>query len=98
MQFLVRTVDQLPADFPTNRRMTLLAKERQRSKELSDAGKLISHWQIPVAGDSLTLWEVSGAQELHEILTALPAAAWSQATVTPVIDRLLRQYAKTTEA
>ncbi|PZU09083.1 muconolactone Delta-isomerase family protein [Sphingomonas sp.] len=94
MQFLVRTVSRLPADFPADRRSDLLARERERSRELSGAGKVLAHWQIPVAGDSLTLWEVSGAQELHELLMALPAAAWVQSSVTPLIDRRLRQHAK----
>ena len=94
MQFLVQTVNLMPPDFPADERGRLLAQEQTRSRELSESGKLVAHWKAPIVGETLTLWEVSGPEELHELLMSLPAAAWAKASATALAPRNLQQHAK----
>ena len=91
MQFLVRTTSVLPRDFPPDEKARLLAQEQDRSRELSEGGKLIAHWKVPLKGETITLWEVSGPAELHEIFMTLPATKWASASVTPLVARNLAQ-------
>ena len=94
MQFLVRTTSALPPDFPAERRERLLTQEQERSKALSESGKLIAHWKVPLAGETITIWEVSSAAELHELVTSLPAAAWAKASATPLVSRNMQQHSR----
>lgn len=94
MLFLVRTTSTMPADFPEDRRAALLEAEQNRSRELSESGKLQAHWKVPLKGESITLWEVSGPEELHQIVMSLPAAAWAKATATPLVPRNLQNHSK----
>lgn len=94
MQFLVRTVNMMPPDFPADERARLLALEQERSKALSAGGKLIGHWKVPLKGETVTLWEVSGPVELHELVSSLPAAGWVKASATALAPRNLQQHAK----
>jgi muconolactone D-isomerase len=94
MQFLVRTLNLMPPDFPAAERERLLALEQERSKSLSESGKLVAHWKVPLKGETVTLWEVSSPEELHELVNTLPAAAWVKATATALAPRNLQQHAK----
>jgi muconolactone D-isomerase len=94
MLFLLRTVSTLPPDFPADKREHLLAQEQSRSKELSESGKLIAHWKVPLKGETVTIWEVSGPAELHELVMSLPAVAWAKASATPLVPRNLQQHSK----
>jgi muconolactone D-isomerase len=94
MLFLVRTISELPSEFPSERRDEFLVQESRRSMELFEAGKLISHWKVPVVGETVTLWNVTDAAELHGLLMALPAAAWARSSVTPLVERNLQQHAQ----
>lgn len=94
MQFLVKLVNLMPPDFPAEERQRLLAQEQERSKALSESGKLIAHWKVPLKGETVTLWEVSGPVELHELVSSLPAAAWVKASATALVPRNLQQHAK----
>ena len=95
MQFLVRTVSAIPPDHPEDKRAFLLAQEKNRSRELSESGKLVAHWRVPLKNETITLWEVSGPAELHEILMSLPAAAWAKASAIALVPRNLQQHART---
>ena len=94
MQFLVRTVSTLPPDFAADERQRLVGLEQARSRELSESGKLVGLWKVPLKNETVSLWEVSGPQELHELVSSLPAAAWAKASATPLIPRNLHQHAK----
>lgn len=98
MLFLARTISDLPASFSAERRAEYVVQEGRRSKELLDAGKLVSHWKVPVSGESITLWDVSDAAELHVLLMGLPAAGWARSSVTPLVQRNLQQHAKPAES
>ena len=45
MEFLVRSENRLPADFPAERRAELRAGERARAMELREAGVLKRLWR-----------------------------------------------------
>jgi muconolactone D-isomerase len=94
VQFLVRTVSLMPADFPADERKRLLADEQERSIALSESGKLLAHWKIPVKRETVTLWDVAGPEELHELVSSLPAAGWAKATATALVPRNLQRHAE----
>jgi muconolactone D-isomerase len=94
VQFLVRTKNMMPPDFPADEQERLLVRERERSKALSESGKLIGHWKVPLKDETVTIWEVSGPEELHELVSSLPAAKWVKASATPLVPRNLQQHAK----
>lgn len=87
MLFLLNMSGALPPEFPIDQRERLLAEEKQRAKELSDGGKLLAHWKVPLANETVTVWEVEDAAEFHEIIMSLPAVAWSKAKVTVLLKR-----------
>ncbi len=94
MQFLVRTVNKMAPDFPAAERERLVAEEQEKSKSLSESGKLIGFWKVPLRSETVTLWEVSGPDELHAIFSSLPAAKWARATATALIPRDLQAHGK----
>ena len=93
MLFLVRTKSLMEPDFAADEREGLLIAERERAQALANDGKLISHWKVPLERETITLWEVPGPQELHEIVSTLPAAKWAKSVATPLVQRNLRQHA-----
>lgn len=93
MQFLVRMQSLLPGDFDPEKRARLVREEEARSRELRESGKLLAHWKIPLARESVTLWEVSEPGELHELVMSLPASVWAKATVTALVPRNLERQA-----
>ena len=89
MQFLVKITSQVPPDMEDDRRKSLIEAERARVTELREQGKLIGVWKVPVVPESITAWEVDDAVELHVLLMSLPAIAWTDATVLPLVQRHL---------
>jgi muconolactone delta-isomerase len=61
----VRILNLMPADFLLAEHDRLPALEQERSKSLSESGKLVAHWKVPLKGEAVTLWEVSSSAELH---------------------------------
>lgn len=94
MQFLVKTTNFFPADFEPEARGKLLASEKARSKELADAGKIIGHWRVPISKESITVWEVADAKELHELAMSLPASQWAHSVATPLVVRNLQKHSE----
>lgn len=92
MQFLVKVTSRLPPDFPQAERSKMLSAEIKRVQELQEQGKLIAVWKVPLTSQSITLWEVQDAMELHLLFTSLPAAAWGNATVFPLVQRNLMPH------
>lgn len=93
MQFLVRTKSLLEPGFPAEQRDRVLAAERERAQALADGGKLIGSWGVPLERETITLWEVADAAELHEVVSTLPGAKWARSVATPLVQRNLRQHA-----
>jgi muconolactone D-isomerase len=94
MQFLVRTTSFLPPDFDADARQQLLAEEKARCSELTEAGKIVGHWRIPISRESVTVWEVVEPGELHELVMSLPASKWAHSVATALVVRNLQNHSK----
>jgi muconolactone D-isomerase len=72
MEFLVRLTAELPHDLAPDVRSTLLEAERQRGLELLEMGALVQIWRLPGQLANVSLYSVSDATELHDLLASLP--------------------------
>lgn len=82
MEFLVRQANRLPlTPEAAELRGRLVQAERARAQELRDQGILIRLWRVPGTRDSIALYEVADATELHDVLSSLPMFPWMEITV-----------------
>jgi len=84
LEFLVRIEVGLPADMPEERRVSLLASESARGRELMEAGELKRIWRIPGRLANFSLYDVTDATVLHDLISSLPLWPWIMATVEPL--------------
>ena len=84
MEFLVRSENRLPPEFPPERRAELRTAERARAMELRKAGVLKRLWRVPGRNATIGLYEAADPAELHDALMSLPQAAWLDVTVEPL--------------
>lgn len=81
MHFLVEAETQLPADMPSADRDALVARETAAGGEHVAAGRLVHIWRLPGRQANLAIWACEDADELHRVLTSLPAWPWMTITV-----------------
>jgi muconolactone D-isomerase len=81
MEFLVRTVNRMPADTPEGLRGELRVAERARAAQLREAGILKRLWRVPGTAEAIGLWEAPDATALHDALTSLPTWTWLEVSV-----------------
>jgi muconolactone D-isomerase len=82
MDFLVEIATELPPDMPDDEREALLARERERGRELRAAGTLTRIWRLPGRPANVGVWSAVDADALHEALTSLPVWRFARVTVT----------------
>lgn len=82
MLFHVQMNVRLPHDMPADIADSLKNTERQRAEDLQRDGKWRYLWRIAGKYSNISLFDVSGPQELHEILTALPLFPFMDIKVT----------------
>ncbi len=84
MLFHVQMDVRLPHDMPTDKADTLKKIERERAHELQKSGKWRHLWRIAGRYANVSIFDVSGAQELHDILSTLPLFPFMEITVSPL--------------
>ena len=84
MEFLVRSENRLPPEFPAERKAELRTAERARAVELRSAGVLKRLWRVPGRNATIGLYEAADPAELHDALMSLPMAPWLDVTVEPL--------------
>lgn len=85
MEFLVRLTPRFPATQTEAERTALLAAERARGSELLAAGKVRRMWRLPGTTSALLLWDVESPDELHSLLSSMPAWQYCDVEVTTVM-------------
>jgi muconolactone D-isomerase len=80
--FAVRMEVHLPADMDPGARAQLLAKERAYSQEQQRVGKWPHIWRIAGQYANLSILDVSGNTELHDLLWNLPLFPYMTIDVT----------------
>ena len=84
MLFAVRMDVHLPPDLDPGARADLLAREKAYSQELQRAGKWPHIWRIAGQYANLSIFDVAGNEELHEILWKLPLFPYLRIDVQPL--------------
>ena len=84
MLFHVQMDVRLPHDMPTEAADKLKSVERERAQELQRSGKWRHLWRIAGQYANVSVFDVSGPQELHDILSGLPLFPFMKIDVTPL--------------
>jgi muconolactone D-isomerase len=84
MLFHVEMIVRLPHDLPTDRADALKKTERERAAELQQSGKWRHLWRIAGHYANISIFDVSGVEELHDILSTLPLFPFMEIAVSPL--------------
>jgi muconolactone D-isomerase len=82
MLFQVEMDVRLPHDLPTEKAEQLKQTERARAQELQRAGIWRHLWRVAGRYSNVSIFDVAGAQELHDILSGLPLFPFMEMRIT----------------
>ncbi|GAA5171446.1 muconolactone Delta-isomerase [Amycolatopsis dongchuanensis] len=85
MLFHVRMDVRLPHDLDPQVKADLVAREKAYSQQLQRAGKWPQLWRIAGEYANFSVFDVDSAEELHELLSALPLFPYLDVEVTPLV-------------
>lgn len=84
MLFHVEMDVRIPHSLPVDTAEKLKATEKARAQELQKSGKWRHLWRIAGRYANVSLFDVSGPQELHDILSSLPLFPYMTMKITPL--------------
>jgi muconolactone D-isomerase len=84
MLFQVEMDVRLPYDFPAEKAEALKHTERARAQELQRAGIWRHLWRVAGRYSNISIFDVSGPQDLHNILSSLPLFPFMDMRITPL--------------
>jgi muconolactone D-isomerase len=84
MLFQVEMDVRLPHDFPAEKAEALKQTERARAQELQRAGIWRHLWRVAGRYSNVSIFDVSGPQDLHDILSGLPLFPFMEIRITPL--------------
>jgi muconolactone D-isomerase len=84
MLFQVEMDVRLPHDFPAEKVEALKQTERARAQELQRAGIWRHLWRVAGRYSNVSIFDVSGPQDLHDILSGLPLFPFMDMRITPL--------------
>jgi muconolactone D-isomerase len=84
MLFHVEMDVRIPHDVPAERAESLKQAERARAQDLQRAGVWRHLWRVAGRYANVSIFDVPGAQELHDILSILPLFPFMEIQVTPL--------------
>jgi muconolactone D-isomerase len=84
MLFQVEMDVRLPYDFPAEKAEALKQTERARAQELQRAGIWRHLWRVAGRYSNVSIFDVSGPQDLHDILSSLPLFPFMDMRITPL--------------
>jgi muconolactone D-isomerase len=84
MLFQVEMDVRIPHDVPAERADSLKRAERARAEDLQRAGVWRHLWRVAGHYANVSIFDVSGPQELHDILSTLPLFPFMEIQVTPL--------------
>ena len=82
MLFQVEMDVRLPHDLPDEKADALKQTERARAQELQRAGTWRHLWRVAGRYSNVSIFDVSGPQELHDILSGLPLFPFMEMRIT----------------
>lgn len=84
MLYLVHMVVNIPASLPPEEAARIKSEEKAYSQALQHAGKWPHLWRVVGEYANYSVFDVSGNDELHDMLAKLPLFPFMQITVTPL--------------
>ena len=84
MLFQVQMDVRIPHDLDTAKADALKSAERERAQVLQREGKWRHLWRHAGRYANTSVFDVDGAQELHDILSTLPLFPFMEISVTPL--------------
>jgi muconolactone D-isomerase len=84
MLFQVEMDVRLPHDFTAEKVESLKQTERARAQELQRAGIWRHLWRVAGRYSNVSIFDVSGPQDLHDILSSLPLFPFMDMRITPL--------------
>jgi muconolactone D-isomerase len=84
MLFQVEMDVRLPHDFPAEKAEALKQTERARAQELQRAGIWRHLWRVAGRYSNVSIFDVSGPQDLHDVLSSLPLFPFMDMRITPL--------------
>ena len=84
MLFQVEMDVRIPHDVPAERADALKQAERTRAQDLQRPGVWRHLWRVAGRYANVSIFDVSGPQELHDILSTLPLFPFMEIQVTPL--------------
>jgi len=84
MLFQVEMDVRLPHDFPAEKAEALKQTERARAQELQRAGIWRHLWRVAGRYSNVSIFDVSGPQDLHNILSSLPLFPFMDMRIIPL--------------
>jgi muconolactone D-isomerase len=84
MLFQVEMDVRIPHDSPVEKTEALKQAERARAQDLQSAGVWRHLWRVAGRYANVSIFDVSGPQELHDILSSLPLFPFMDIQVTPL--------------
>jgi len=84
MLFQVEMDVRIPHDAPAERTDAQKQAERARAKDLQRAGVWRHLWRVAGRYANVSIFDVPGPQELHDILSTLPLFPFMEIQVTPL--------------
>jgi muconolactone D-isomerase len=84
MLFQVEMDVRLPHDFLAEKVEALKQTERARAQELQRAGIWRHLWRVAGRYSNVSIFDVSGPQDLHDILSSLPLFPFMDMRITPL--------------
>ena len=84
MLFHVKMDVRIPHDFSPETAAKLKAAEKVRAQELQRSGTWRHLWRIAGHYSNISIFDASGVQELHDILSTLPLFPFMEITVSPL--------------
>jgi muconolactone D-isomerase len=82
VDFLVDITVRLPPAIQGDELERLIAAERERGRELVDAGAIKHIWRIPGALRNVSIWSAEDPTALHALLRSLPTYRFTEISVT----------------
>lgn len=82
MLFMVQMQVNIPATLDKNIADTLKKEEKEMSQRLQREGKWRDIWRVVGHYANVSIFDVEGNDELHQLLTALPLFPYMEISVT----------------
>jgi len=84
MLFQVEMDVRLPYDMPEEKANALKHTERARAQELQRAGIWRHLWRAAGRYSNISIFDVPGPQDLHDVLSSLPLFPFIEMRITPL--------------